>query len=485
MTLGIPSPSGARLAGDDYQHLLTWVHALRLLLVDGGVTKIEFEANDTGNVDDLVIHRIDEPTLYHQIKFATSNRTPLTHEWFTTPPSGSKHSPLQRFHQSYTKLTAAEKAAPEMALHTNRLPAPRDPILELVSGTDCKLVPRLRAKPKGSAAGKLRRAWAEHLGITEEELLTFLGHLAIRSGRVALDDLQEQCTWAMRAVGFRPDVAAVLAAIGALRELIRTGVRELDAAGVRELADKLQLLAGTPRATLLVQSLSPDSWPETATAAVDWVDLFDGDDPASRRQLRDPAGWNKQLKPELIAAVDRIRRARLTDVDVRGTMRLATGLLVGVQLSEVSGFNVTRMAHDGEWSSHGRRNAADVEREFVEISQGDELAIAIAVSQPIRDDVVAFIQSHKLAVDRLVVYSPPGGASRQAVASPEVGLALAAAISSALRDDTHDRRDGVHLFQSCPLPLAILIGHLWNRMPQTQLYEDLGPGGGYIPVFVI
>jgi hypothetical protein len=79
----------------------------------------------------------------------------------------------------------------------------------------------------------------------------------------------------------------------------------------------------------------------------------------------------------------------------------------------------------------------------------------------------------------------PGGASRQAVASPEVGLALAAAISSALRDDTHDRRDGVHLFQSCPLPLAILIGHLWNRMPQTQVYEGLGPGGGYIPAFAI
>src|SRR6266511_6416261 len=124
MTRGMPSASGARLAGDDYQHLLTWVHALKLLLVDGGVTKIEFEADEAGNVDDLVVHRIDEPTLYHQIKFVTSNLTPLTHEWFTTPPARSKRSPLQRFYESDTRLTAAEGSPPEMALHTNRLPTP-------------------------------------------------------------------------------------------------------------------------------------------------------------------------------------------------------------------------------------------------------------------------------------------------------------------------------------------------------------------------
>lgn len=479
----MPSPSGARLAGDDYQHVLTWIHALKLLLVDGGVTKIEFEADAAGNVDDLVIHRSDGPTLYHQIKFVTSQRTPLTHEWFTTPASGAVRSPLQRFYDSFVKLEAAGGSPPEMALHTNRLPAPRDPILELVSGTDCKLVPRLRERSAGSRAGRIRAEWAAHLGIDENELLALLAHLGIRSGRDALDDLQERCTWAMRAVGFRPDLAAMLAAIGALRELIRTGVRELDAAGVKQLADKLQLLAGSSRATLLVQALHADPWPETATAMVDWVDLFEGDDPSSRRQLRDPAGWNNRLKPELIAAVERIRRARLDDVDVQGAMRLATGLLVGLQLSEVAGFNVTRRAHDGEWSSHGRGSDGRVEKAVVEVGQGDDLAVAISISQLIGEDVLAFIEDVQLPVGKLIVYTPPEGPSRQAIENPDAGLGLARAISSALRGDTRNHRDGLHLFLACPLPLAILIGHLWNRMPQTQLYEDAGPGGGYFSAF--
>jgi hypothetical protein len=485
MRSGLPSASGARLAGDDYQHALTWIHALKLLLTDGDVTRIEFEADNAGNVDDLIVHRIGQPTLYQQIKFVVAHKQPLTHDWFTTPPQGSKKSPLQRFHESYTKLTSVDGAPPEMALHTNRLPAHGDSILKLVSGSDWKLVPRLAAEGAGSAAGKVRREWAEHLGVTEEELLSFLGHLAIRSGRDALDDLQEQCAWAMRAVGFRSDVAAVLAAVGALRELIRKGVRELDAVAVQDLAGTLELLAGKPRATLLVQSLRPDPWPETATASVDWVDLFEGEDAGSRRQLKDPSGWNDRLKPELAAAVDLISRARLTDVDVRGTMRLATGLLVGAQLSEVAGFKVAVAGREGEWTSTTPREPATVEREWIDVDQGDELAAVIAVSQPIREDVLAYIRTETLPVGKLVIYSAPGGPSREAVKSPEVGVGLAAAISQALRADTSGRRDGLHLFQSAPLPLAVIVGHLWNRMPRTRLYEDLGPGEGYAATFTI
>lgn len=485
MSHGLPSASGARLAGDDYQHALTWIHALKLLLVDGDVTKVEFEADHAGNVDDLVVHRVGEATLYQQIKFVVSQKHPLTHDWFTTPSRGMKRSPLQRFHESYIKLTSADRVPPEMALQTNRLPAAADPMLQLVSGTNCKLVPRLTAEAPGSAAGKVRRQWAEHLAITDEQLLSFLDHLAIRAGRSDLDDLQERCAWAMRAVGLRSDVAAVLAGLGALRELIRTGVRRLDAEAVEKLADRLQLLAQEPRATLLIQSLRADPWPETATASVDWVDLYEGEDAASRRQLKNPSDWNSRLKPELADAVERIRKTRITDVDVRGTMRLATGLLVGQQLSEVAGFRIAIQGREGEWSSAKGRERARIKREELEIGQGEDLAVALAVSQAIREDVLSHIREHGPPVSKLVVFSPAGGSSRDSVRSPEAGLGLAGAISAALRKETSSQRATLHLFQSAPLPLAVMVGHLWNRMPITHLYEDLGPGAGYTSSFTI
>ena len=483
--IDLPSASGARLAGDDYQHVLTWIYALKLLLVDGGVTRIEFEVDNAGNVDDLAVHRSDEPTLYHQIKFVVSQKDPLTHEWFITPPKTAQRSPLHRFYESYLELGARGGTPPEMALHTNRLPAAGDPILALVSGTDCKVVPRLSTARPGSAAGKVRTEWAEHLGISEAELLRFLGSLAIRCGRDAFDDLQEQCAWAMRAVGFRADTATLLAVVGALRELIKKGVRELNADAVRTLADTLQLSAGPPRATLLVQALAADPWPETATASVDWVDLFEGEHASARRQLKNPFHWNDRLKPDLVRAVERIRRARLTEVDVRGAMRLAVGLLVGQQLSEVAGFKVAAIGREGEWSSSAERETVAVERELVDIGLGDDLAVALAISQPIRDDVASHIRAQKLPVGTLIVISPPVGPSRDAIKSPAEGLGLAAATSAALREDTTRHGQRVHLFQACPLPFAIMVGHFWNRMPPTVIYEDLGPAAGYTPTFTI
>src|SRR4051794_961437 len=36
-----PAPSGARLLGDDYQHLLTWLHAAKLVHRDPEVVRVE------------------------------------------------------------------------------------------------------------------------------------------------------------------------------------------------------------------------------------------------------------------------------------------------------------------------------------------------------------------------------------------------------------------------------------------------------------
>jgi len=287
----------------------------------------------------------------------------------------------------------------------------------------------------------------------------------------------------MRAVGYRPEIDAILSAIGGLRKLIRTGARQLDAEAIRELAGELNLGAQEPRATLLIQSLLPDPWPESATVSVDWVDLFEGVDPSTRRQLRDPSGWNHRLKPDLVDAVEQLRRHRLRAVSVHGSMRLSTGTLAGFLLSDVAGFQVASLGRDGEWSSDGAREAMAVAREVIDIGDAEELAIALAVSQPISEDVAEFLSSID-SVGKLIVYSPQGGPSRQAISNPEAGLGLADEISAALRQDTKNGRK-VHLFQACPLPMSIQVGHLWNRMPPTQLYDDLGPGRGYIPTFLI
>jgi hypothetical protein len=79
------------------------------------------------------------------------------------------------------------------------------------------------------------------------------------------------------------------------------------------------------------------------------------------------------------------------------------------------------------------------------------------------------------------------------VAGTGADLAIARAIAM---DPTPDVRaylpavpgDGAqrpHLFLAIPHGLALLLGHLWDRMPPTLVYEDLGAGNAYQPAFLI
>lgn len=484
MNQRIPSASGARISGDDYQHVFTWIHALKLLVEEEGISRIEFEADAAGNVDDLVIHRTDGSALYHQIKFVVTQKEPLTHSWFTTLAGEAKRTSLQRFYDSFKKLTASDGRRPDLAFHTNRWPAAGDPLLTHVSGRRSKLVPYLLKAGKQSESSRVRREWAAHLDVNDEELIEFLEHFEIHAGRADFYELQDQCGWVMGAVGFRRDQTALQSLVGRLRELIGEGVRELSADDVREIGAALDLLAGATRATLLVQAIERDPWPEAATVALDWVDLFQGDTPNERRQLKDPREWNEVLRPELRAAVDRLKRGRHEDIYVHGAMRLSTGLLVGSQLSEVAGFRVAVKSREGEWCSDGDQSGFELERVPSEIGQGDEVAVALAISQDIGQDVIAYLIEKQLPIHQLWVYSPKKGASRKSVADASKGLAAAAQVSSGLRENT---RGGtrLHLFQACPLAMSVMVGHLWNRMPATQLYDDLGPGRGYAETFLL
>lgn len=475
----LPSPSGARIAGDDYQHLFTWLQALKLLRETEGVTHIELEVGGH-NVDDVVVHRASAPPLYHQVKFVVDQRAPLAHEWFTDPAGGAK-SPLQRFYESFEKLS--DGGRPEMALETNRWPVDGDPILMHVDGRTHKLVPRLALAAAGSESGKVRAAWAAHVGVSEPQLLEMLGHLQIHAGRSSYEELREHCRWLMSAVGLLDDVNAVDVGIGEMRRLVREGIRRLDAETLREIIDTKRLGRGAQHGVLLVQQLDLDSYPELATASVDWVELFEGDEPAARRQLRDPTLWNATLRPQLHEAVEEIRRQGYRDVIVTGTMRLPTAFAVGVELSDVAGFSVAYRQRGQDWSSGGDLSPVELVRNELEVGQGDELAVGISIAADLTDDVVQYLNNAEVPVAAFVNLTPSGGVGRHALASPDEARGYTQALLNAIRAEARSGTRRLHLFQAGPVALALLLGHIWNRLPETQLYEDLGPGRGYAPTF--
>jgi hypothetical protein len=81
---------------------------------------------------------------------------------------------------------------------------------------------------------------------------------------------------------------------------------------------------------------------------------------------------------------------------------------------------------------------------------------------------------------------PPEGAHDQSVAGPGQAVAYAQALRNGVREQLETARaDRVHLFLAGPGGLALLLGHRWNRVAPTVVYEDLGPGRGYVAAFTI
>jgi hypothetical protein len=478
-----PSARGAGIAGDDYQHLYSWLQALSLRQ-DPSVIKIGLEVGGGHNVDDVVVFRREPPSRYYQIKFVTDQREALTYQWFMTAPPGTRKSPLQRFHASFVTLTQ-DGVRPEMVFETNRLPAAGDPILTRISGAANLLVPRLFEDGVARATSEARAEWAAHLEITDDELAEMLAHLQIRPGRLAFEELREHCSWRMGDVGLKNDLDSVDVGMNEMSRLVREGVRELDAEGLQQIIDDNRLEVTDQRATLLVQQLDHDPAPEYATAALDWVALFDGDEPGTRRQLRDPSGWNAVLRPQIQDAVGELRGQGVRDVLLAGKMRLSVGMLAGFELRDVAGFSVAIRQRDQEWQSAITPEPVEVEVEVIEIGRGAEVAVGLSVSAHVEADVRAHIARENLQVGKLVIIKPPAGVGRYSISSAAEALGLANAILDTVRAQLDERPPVMHLFQAGPLGLAVLLGHLWNHIPDTVLYEGMGGGRGYAPTFTL
>jgi hypothetical protein len=487
----LPATSGSRLGGDDYQHLLTWLHVVKLLRGRDGVIRVELEAREAGNVDDIVVHRNGRRAIYHQVKFSVDAATALTCEWFTTAATPKGKTPLQRFWQSYTELNNQRGDPPEMALYTNRPISDDDPILRHRSGNDATVAQRLGAARAGSDSGQERAAWAQHLGVRESDLLAMLAHLRIEAGEPSIKHLTESCTMLMELCKLDYSEKALLAGCGRIRQLIREGHRSLDCETITAIVAELglEIAEQSSRGLLLIEAI--DHRPalrDAATITIDWVDRFEGDDPSLRRQLLEPGDWETVLHPQLRAAGDGFTAAGLSDVLIGGAMRLSTGLAAGAALRGVAGFTVaTRNPFtQQEWSSSGAVSSAEFTVKEATLSGGADIAIALAISGDPTEDVEAYLRRDHPDVGHLITLSAPGGFGRDAVADDSAARGLAVAAVDAIRRNARTRKPvRVHLFQCGPLALSVLIGHSWNRMPPTMLYEDLNSAELYAPTFLL
>ncbi|MCY3645147.1 MAG: SAVED domain-containing protein, partial [Acidimicrobiaceae bacterium] len=254
----------------------------------------------------------------------------------------------------------------------------------------------------------------------------------------------------------------------------------LDDERVREAIDSLGLWAEPATATVAISALNE----VPADDALIHVDLRRYFDPS--KPIEGSARWSAVVS-HLETTAQQCVALGHTNIMVRGSCRLPLWFVAGHSLLDTKGFDVCTVAHNRTWSSVLQPSLTSSNTiksdKLVEASGGDSAAIAVSV---VADDPTPEI------IDYLTENSYSGSLFRIRRAEPstlisaEQGQALALAIRNEARAlCRHLRPSKLHLFLACPAPVALLLGRLWDRLPQTTTYEYLGSGTGYEPAVVL
>lgn len=172
---------------------------------------------------------------------------------------------------------------------------------------------------------------------------------------------------------------------------------------------------------------------------------------------------------------------------MRGQARLPTWFAAGVQLPRTRGYHVARLNHDGQLWTSDITLPAPLPLAIVSFLRqpriGEDLAISIAVAADPAEDVARYLSTRP--VDGHIQLAVSDGPSSQAIVDATHAWGIAMSVRDAVRAIARQYQPrAVHLFLATPAGLALLLGHVWDRMPDTQTYEDLA-ARGYQPAFRI
>lgn len=477
------SASGARIRGDDYQHLFAWFQVIRAIQVESGIVEIGIEDPEAGNADDVTVYTEDQEHEYYQVKSSVDARETIGLEWLMKPSRAGGPSVVQGFHRLWAD--GPKQSKPKLSLVTNRLATYGDPVLRMIDGRNRTVARSLRLADSNSGAGIARKRLSEHLQISEEEVLFFIESLCFQLGKSDYDWI-EMAKPFMYAAGLRHDEEAVAQGVGIVRGWVTGGKRKLTTVELRRAVEPLKRTDDLPAASLLVQAIDRDPMPGVATIALDWASLFPGREPRERRLPTDRAMWNDRFRPELQQAAKDLRALGHNNVLVRGYMRLPTWFATGVELGKTADFQVTSFQGQAPWSSEGALSAIAIERIDKDLGTGDDLAIGIALAFDLSTDVLAYLHEQQINVGEYVCLRPAGGANNQAIRNAAEARQWAYEVRDLIRRLVQEYRPSrIHLFLAGPHGAILLLGHLWDRMPDTRLYEDLGSTRGYSPSYLI
>jgi hypothetical protein len=348
----------ARLAGDDYQHLYSWWHALELLDLHAGVKEVWIEDDRAGSFDDVTVHyeaASRRAGRFYQVKYHVDQRSAYSTDAFLDRTSGS--SLLQKFWRTWQKIASTGRD-PLLVLFSNWSWDSADALGGCIDGRDGSFKPDFLSASDRSDVGKLRVRWQTECGGSAGEFAAFVATLQLRLGSTnAAADVGERVAERMRNHGLKDDESALFVASGIVRDWIKNGTRRLTKELLESLLAVKDLHAKEPErsVTVYMETIKKRRFDLEPDYLLDWRKHFSGTDYERSHRIVDPALWNGRMLPELQSLEERINRETSAQlIRARGLSRLSAWFAFGNVFSRVAGYEIEIQQGISLWRTDAR-----------------------------------------------------------------------------------------------------------------------------------
>jgi len=495
--VGVSKAVIARMQGDEYQALYFWYKACGLFHPHSKIKSISYEYDVAKSFDDVVIE-YNQPIAdeydgmidmdFYQIKFHVTNNGEMTYSSLTDPSfiNATSVSFLQRLKDSVLSMTAQGKRC-RFYLVTPWGISASDQLAELVSnvGGELRLDKLMDGTTDRSRMGKVRKLWREHLGVNDDhELLNIVRYLRIFPNSGNMRVLIEKLNYGLLSVGLLPIEEGTVThkyvdmITGLLKKGRFTFTKEelLEKCKIEGLWNGITQKEGEQIINLGIRSFS--RWAENMENETDnmkcLVKYFDG------RYLKDNFSWDDDIVKEVRGFLEsNITPGKVYNLHLDTHSSIA--FAAGYELNVKSGISVAPI----QKGFNGRKQIwrptdIDLSGEYTDwiynellLGKGDDVAIAIAPTHDISEDVVHYINGNKLPVNRIITCFIDGkGPGATTVKDANHASFLANRIATKIRSrNISERAARLHIFYAGPNGLMFFIGQLSHSFGVCTLYE--------------
>lgn len=475
--------SAARLAGDDYQHLYSWLELLQLLPSESPYSHGFVEHPKAGSADDITLHPQDRgrAARYVQVKFHVDHRAAYSGEKLVEIQAADARSVLHKLFDSWRLLKAQEPGGVEIWLVSNW--ASTEDLGRFLLESYSLSRDFYAGGPK-SRAGKIRSLWARELGATAEELSDFCRALRLRLGFSGLEELTERVDERMKLNSLRIGKVPQNLAIGIVREWIQAGGenKRITRKELEQVIAERALRADAaehPKANLTIHGWDRRHFDIQPTIELDWTKFFDFDS----RKVPAQETWTHTLIPQLKKAKEKLARLAGTNLlEFRGKLPLSALLQVGRSFPEAGGFRFrVEQPTAGEtflWRSDVPASAFDLEVSATRVpGNGSDLLFSLSITGDASHDVHRLL-SEDLRFKLWVDVKPKQGSTSTALKSASDAVSVAVQCKDLMRDyRVRSNAERIGLVLYCPASLALFLGQRLNALGEIIAYERRVSGG--------